>query len=147
MRGASPTGGEPAAALPQAEVPDRYGRGKASRRDRILAWSAGGVAVVIAVVVLLWISIDRLSESITAQEVGFEVAEDEASVDVIFDLTMPRGREAVCTLEALDARYGQVGLLDEQVGPYPDRVNRVTITVTTSAPPVTGLVRSCHLVE
>lgn len=106
----------------------------------------GGVLAVFTLVFGSWVAVNQLRPGVSTQEVGF-VVHDEQTIDVIFDITMPVGAQAHCTIEALDARFGQVGLLDTDIGPMPDQVNRITIEVTTSAPAVTGVVRSCVLAD
>lgn len=143
--GASPRADRSSAALDADLMQQRYGVAKPVRRRTVVILA--GVLTVIALGVGAWIAVGHLGRSVTTQDVGFAVAADQRSVDVTFDITMPPNTTAVCTLESLDARYGQVGLLDAAVGPMPNRVNRVTFTVATSAPPVTGFVRSCDVID
>jgi len=102
----------------------------------------------LAIAFLAWvINHHFLGPSVDTHEVSFAVADDQASVDLIFDVTMPPGREAECTLEALDRNFGQAGLVDVQVGPFETTTTRVSETIVTSAAPVTAQVRSCALIE
>lgn len=125
----------------------RYGAPPDARRRRRTLWLLGSVLALLAGAFLTWVIVDELSSpSVSTQDVDFDVAADQRSVDVIFDITMPPGTEADCTVEAVDANFGQVGLLDVRLGPFESQVNRVTITVATSADPVLGKVDSCEVV-
>lgn len=136
------TAGEGSAAL----LAERYGTAPDPNRRRRLTWIIGGTLGVLVLLVGAWFIVDGLRPTATAQEVGF-VVHDETSIEIIFDLTMRPGDRAECTVEALDARWGQVGLLDAQIGPMPDWVNRVHLDVATSAPAASGVVRSCALID
>lgn len=121
----------------------RYGAPRGPGRRTVILLT--GALAAVAVAFGAWVAVSHVTASVTTQEVGFQIAADDSSVAVTFDITMPRDAVARCTLEALDARYAQVGLLDVEVGPFTQRVNRVTASVATSAPPVTAIVRSCRL--
>ena len=125
----------------------RYGPARDPRRGRRTTWVLAITLAVLTAAFGVWVAVDRLGPSVSTQEISFFVAPDDTSVEVLFEITMPPGAQADCTLEALDANFGQVGLLDTRLGPFEDRVNQVRIPVATSAPPVTGIVRSCHLLD
>lgn len=133
----------PAAAALLAE---RYGKAPTPLQRRRLVWIIAAAVAVVGLAVGAWIVIDHLRPSVTAQEVGF-VVHDETSIEVILDVTMPPGERAECTVEALDAQWGLVGLLETEVGPMTEWVNRVHIDVATSAPASSGVVRSCTLLD
>lgn len=125
----------------------RYGPVRDPRRGRRTTWILAMTLAVLTAVFGVWVAIDRLGPSVNTQEISFFVAPDNTSVEVLFEITMPPGAQADCTLEALDANFGQVGLLDTRLGPFEERVNQVRVSVATSAAPVTGLVRSCQLAD
>ncbi|MGC0273657.1 DUF4307 domain-containing protein [Pseudactinotalea sp. Z1739] len=139
------------ASAPQApadrRLAERYGPVRDARRGRRTMWILAVTVAVLAGAFGLWVATDRLAPSVSTQEISFFVAPDQASVEVLFEITMPPGEQADCTIEALDANFGQVGLLDTRLGPFQDRVNQVRVPVATSAAPVTGIVRSCELVN
>ncbi|HLS13810.1 MAG TPA: DUF4307 domain-containing protein [Beutenbergiaceae bacterium] len=133
----------PAAAALLAE---RYGKAPTPRQRRRLVWIIAAAVAVVGLAVGSWIVIDQLRPSVTAQEVGF-VVHDETSIEIILDVTMPPGERAECTVEALDAQWGLVGLLEAEVGPMTEWVNRVHIDVATSARASSGVVQSCTLLD
>lgn len=139
MRGASGS--------PSERLIDRYGPQRDARTSRRTFRILATTLAVLATAFLVWVISDMVGPTVETQEVSFTVADDQASVEVVFDITMPVGYQADCTLESLDAHFGQAGLLDVRLGPFETQVNRVTETISTSATPVTGNVRSCELVE
>mgnify|MGYP001943990274 FL=1 len=110
-------------------------------------WLLAGVLAVLGSAFLVWVIVHHLlGPTVQAQEVSFVVAPDEASVEVVFDISMPPGHQADCTLEALDRNFGQAGLVDVRVGPFDATTVRLSETIATSAAPVTAQIRSCELV-
>ncbi|WP_407316780.1 DUF4307 domain-containing protein [Isoptericola halotolerans] len=90
------------------------------------------VALVAAVALVAWFSFSlSASDPVTAEMVGFD-AVDAEQVDVTFQVHMPPGTTAVCTVDALSTSYAQVGTLDVAVGPVEGRTSAYEVSVGTS---------------
>lgn len=119
---------------------DRYGTGpRLGRRTRtVLLGALGAVAVAVAA----WFGIAAGSAPVTWQEVGFTLADDH--VDLVFDVSRPDPSvPVVCTVEALDQSYGQVGVTEVAVPPAEARTVRQRVEIRVVAAAVTGVVREC----
>ena len=162
---AAPTGTAPERAPGLAE---RYGRaGPGSRQAAALSagddpWdesddvrprpklSVGArIAVILAlaagVALAAWFTIvDTQRDPVTFTDVGFSVSSAEA-VEVTFDVSMPPGTEAVCTVTALSRNYAEVGAVDVEVGPDTARTARHTVTIATTELATTGIVDHCDV--
>ncbi|MCS5719023.1 DUF4307 domain-containing protein [Herbiconiux sp. CPCC 205763] len=136
----------PPAALPEsAAMQQRYGRTARRRfRGRLIAWVAGaGVAVVIAAWVV-WAGLDGTSATVDTQDTAHTVI-DSRSVEVEFDLTVPRGATASCAVQALSEKFAVVGWKIIDV-PSSDQATRsFSETVRTSELASTGLIYDCWL--
>ena len=62
-----------------------------------------------------------------------------------FDVSMPPGTEAVCTVTALSKNFAEVGAVDVEVGPDAARTARHTVTIATTELATTGVVDHCDL--
>jgi len=162
---AVPTGSSNA---PAPSLAERYGRARAgSQRPGGLSgqddpWEEGddirprpklSVGARIAVAVALaagvagaaWFTIvDTQRDPVTYTDVAFSVVSPE-QVDVTFDVSMPPGTEAVCTVTALSTSFAEVGAVDVEVGPEDTRTTRHTVTIATTELATTGVVDHCDL--
>ncbi|WP_165962764.1 DUF4307 domain-containing protein [Occultella glacieicola] len=129
-----------------ALLADRYGRRTAGGGRRLRARILIAALAVAGIAVLAWIAVDMFAPSVESRDVGFHVVDSE-SVRVTFDVTKPAERSAVCTLEALSTGYGQVGLLQVEIGPQVADTVRITAEVATSEEATTGLVRACTFTD
>jgi hypothetical protein len=160
---AAPTGAVPTQAQSVAE---RYGRAKhgAQRsaaqpgendpwdesdgvrpRPKLSVGARIAVAVALAAGVAgaAWFTIvDTQRDPVTFTDVGFSVTSPEA-VEVTFDVSMPPGTEAVCTVTALSKNFAEVGAIDVTVGPDEARTSRQTVTIATTELATTGIVDHC----
>jgi predicted hotdog family 3-hydroxylacyl-ACP dehydratase len=107
------------------------------------------IAVVLAlaagVAIAAWFTIvDTQRDPVTFVDVGFSVVSAE-EVDVTFDVSMPPGTEAVCTVTALSKNFAEVGAVDVEVGPDAARTTRHTVTIATTELATTGVVDHCDL--
>ncbi|WP_253872108.1 DUF4307 domain-containing protein [Promicromonospora umidemergens] len=164
---AAPTGSAPAQAPSLAE---RYGRTR-PRSQQPAALPGGSdpwdesddvrprpklsvgarIAVVLAlaagVAIAAWFTIvDTQRDPVTFADVGFSVTSTEA-VDVTFDVSMPPGTEAVCTVTALSQSFAEVGAVDVEVGPDSARTARHRVTIATTELATTGVVDHCDVRE
>jgi hypothetical protein len=106
---------------------------------------AVAVALAAGVAIAAWFTIvDTQRDPVTFTEFGFSVTSAE-EVDVTFDVSMPPGTEAVCTVTALSKSYAEVGAVDVEVGPEEARTTRHTVTIATTELATTGIVDHCDL--
>lgn len=106
---------------------------------------AVALALAAGVAIAAWFTIvDTQRDPVTFADVGFSVTSAEA-VDVTFEVSMPPGTEAVCTVTALSKNYAEVGAVDVEVGPDEARTTRHTVTIGTTELATTGIVDHCDL--
>ena len=106
---------------------------------------AVGLALAAGVAIAAWFTIvDTQRDPVTFTDVGFSVASAE-EVEVTFDVSMPPGTEAVCTVTALSKNFAEVGAVDVEVGPDAARTTRHTVTIATTELATTGIVDHCDL--
>ncbi|WP_143762127.1 DUF4307 domain-containing protein [Isoptericola variabilis] len=140
---------DPAIPTPPA---DRYGtRGPggqgADRRLGTGAKIAIGAALAAGVAGAAWLAAEQTRQApVTVDVVGFTVPSPE-QIDVTFQVHMPRGTTAVCTVDALSQSYAQVGTLEVPVGPSEGLTSRHTVTVRTSEEATTAVVDRCVVTE
>ncbi|MFV2144689.1 DUF4307 domain-containing protein [Isoptericola sp. G70] len=102
-----------------------------------------GVALAAAVGATAWFSLAQsAADPVTAEMVSFDVVDAER-VDVTFQVHMPPGTTAVCTVDALSTSYAQVGTLDVPVGPADGRTSAYQVTVGTSEQATAADVTDC----
>ena len=165
---AVPTG---SASAPAPDLAERYGRARTGSRKPAGTsglpgqddpWEEGDgvrprpklsvgarIAVVLAlaagVAIAAWFTIaDTQRDPVTFTDVGFSVESPE-EVEVTFDVSMPPGTEAVCTVTALSKNFAEVGAVDVEVGPDTARTARHTVTIATTELATTGVVDHCDL--
>lgn len=139
----------PTAGAPQREadlelLARRYGEQPSPEQRRRTRVVVASVSAVLGLAVVVWLSLGLLRPGVEARDVGFTV-HDETSIEVVFDVTMAPGATATCTIEALNTAFGQIGLLDVEVGPSQSDTVRVTVDVATTELATTGVVRDCVL--
>ncbi len=139
---------EPSTPTPPA---DRYGRrrpvGATADGPGRAAKVAIGAALAAAVALTAWFAAEQARRNpVTADVVSFSVTSTE-EIDVTFQVHMPPGTTAVCTVEALAPSHAQVGTIDVPVGPSEGRTSGYTVTVRTSEEATTGVVDRCVVTE
>jgi len=108
---------------------------------RIAVWAALAAAVAVAA----WFTVvDTQRDPVSFVDVGFSVTGPE-EVEVTFDVSMPPGTGAVCTITALNRSFAEVGALDVEVAPQEARTTRHTATVATTELATTGVVDHCRV--
>lgn len=132
-----------AAATSRAAVrpSDRYGDRPRSRRPLVALTVLGALLVAAG---LAWVSWGMLQPSAEG-EVGTYRVVDDATVELVLEVTRPAGTTAVCTIEALGSGFGQVGIADVTVPPAEAQVSTVSVTLATSERANAAQVRNCHL--
>ncbi len=125
----------------RAALQDRYGVPDpgARRRRRVLVLAAGVIAVIGFVV----LAVVSTNEPIRTDEASFRVVDDTA-VEVDYIVHMDPGTKAECTVLALNARFGQVGVAHQEIGPVEQRSTPVTTRVVTTEPASGARVASCR---
>jgi hypothetical protein len=137
-------GSPQAAALPGTDDPwDETDGVRPRPKLSVGARIAVAVALAAGVAIAAWFTIaDTQRDPVTFTDVGFSVASPE-EVDVTFDVSMPPGTEAVCTVTALSRNFAEVGAVDVEVGPDTARTTRHTVTIATTELATTGVVDHC----
>jgi hypothetical protein len=106
---------------------------------------AVALALAAGVALAAWFTIvDTQRDPVTFTDVGFSVVSPE-EVEVTFDVSMPPGTEAVCTVTALNKSFAEVGAVDVEVGPDAARTTRHTVAIATTELATTGVVDHCDL--
>jgi|SRR5690625_159980 len=124
---------------------ERYGRvdaGKHRALVRTLLILGGAIFVAAA----LWAAFNLSRADVRWEDRGYRVHGPD-SVTVHFSVTMEPGTEARCTLEALNAHYAQVGLLDVEIPASKEKTTRHSAIVATQELAVTGIVNTCVVVD
>jgi hypothetical protein len=118
----------------------RYGRTVPSQRKMVIV---GTVLVILLTAWVTWatlgsgnpVTFSRLSQHVVGQ----------TRTDVTFQISMPPGERAICTVRALNAGRTPVGTVDLPVGPSADRSFSVTVRVPTMEQATVGDVKACVL--
>lgn len=125
--------------------PGRYGpppHPHARRRLVVGLWALAAVGTAVT----LWMGVGMARTPVTWDDIGFRIDGTE-QVEVVYDVARRDPSQPVrCTLEALNQRYGQVGVVEVEVPPSTERAVRRADVVRTSEQAVTGIVRYCEVV-
>ena len=130
---------EPPATAPTRPA-DRYGDRPSRRGPALVALAVAGALFVAWVI---WAGAGMAGGQVRWTDVGYRVV-DDTTVQVTFSVSKDPGATAVCTIEALNERFAQVGLATDEVGPADQRAVLRTVTVRTAERAVTGVVESCR---
>ncbi|SDC92067.1 protein of unknown function [Sanguibacter gelidistatuariae] len=123
----------------------RYTTAPNPRARRLkFAGSVAGIAVMVAIAAYL--SFGNTASSVRGQEFGFSVKGPEA-IDITFDVAKPKDATVICTLNALNTNYAQVGTKDVTIGPSDVGEARYTTQIATTELAVTAVIESCTLVD
>ena len=124
---------------------ERYGRTRGRRlRGRVIGWAGGAAVAVVILAWVVWAGLDGQSASVDANDTAHQVI-DSRSVEVDFDLTVPRGESARCIVQALNDGFAVVGWKLIEVPPSDQATRSLTETVRTSELASTGLIYNCWL--
>ncbi|ACZ31648.1 secretion protein HlyD family protein [Xylanimonas cellulosilytica DSM 15894] len=128
---------------------DRYGRrptGPAEGRPGGLsrgARAAIALALAVAVALTAWFAVAEYRRSpVDADVVSFRVTSSE-EIEIDFQVSLPRGTTAVCTVGALSPSFAQVGSLAVPVGPSDTGTVRYTVTVRTTQRADAAVIEGC----
>jgi len=98
---------------------------------------------VLGVAFLAWVTVDGSRQEVRSTDIGFDLDSVPGRVDVDFQVSMPPGTSATCTLRALNARFAVVGVAEVPVEASPGRSQRVRASVNVSEPAVSAGVQGC----
>lgn len=119
----------------------RYGKKAKLSRSRWLWISV--VGIVLMMVGVLFATIVNYNP-VQSQDIGFSV-KDSTQVVVDFEITKPLDAIAVCSLEALNEQFGQVGYKTIEIGPQETSKVRLSVSINTTELATTALVDECRL--
>lgn len=103
-------------------------------------------AVTVAVLSIAWVTMGPTASTVRGKDFGYSVQGPEA-VDITFDVAKPKDSTVVCTVEALNENYAQVGTREVTIGPAEVSEARYTTTIATTELAVTAVVDECVLVD
>jgi len=138
---AVPTAPDAHAAQPPAA---RYGRRTPPRVVRRRLVVAFAVFALVFAGFAAWAVQARHAGGLRWQDVASEI-DGDAQVRVTFDITLPVGTTGVCTLQARNIGFAEVGRIDAPVGPFTTATTRVTVRMPTTELAVEGHVEACAL--
>jgi hypothetical protein len=128
-----------------AELETRYGRTPARRkRERLFLWIGAAVFVVVLAAWVVWAGLDGSKPTIETQDIGYSV-NDEHSVTVRFQVSVPTGTATSCAVEALNETFTVVGWKVIDLPPSDQYTRSFTEDVRTSELSTTGLIYRCWL--
>ncbi|QAY62002.1 DUF4307 domain-containing protein [Xylanimonas allomyrinae] len=128
-------------AVPPTPPADRYGRASSglSRGAKVAVVLALAAAVALAA----WFAVvQHQRDPVQADVVSFRVTSAE-EIEIDFQVSMPPGTTAVCTVGALSKSFAEVGSMRVPVGPSESGTARYTVTLRTSQLADAGVVDGC----
>ena len=136
---------------PTAEAPaphdlgSRYVRASSPRARRLkIAGAAAGIAVGVAGAAYL--SFGNPGSAVRGQEVSYSVKDSEM-VEMTFNVAKPQDATVLCTLNALNTNYAQVGTKSVTIGPSDVGEAQFTVQIATTELAVTAVIESCELTD
>jgi hypothetical protein len=126
-------------------IDQRYGRtpGRA-RRERLILIVAGILFGLVIGAWVIWAGLDSVSGGLDTRDLGHKV-NDEFSVNVQYEVTVPQGTEVSCALQAQNDKHAIVGWKIVDLPASDSYTRRFTEEVRTSELAVTGLIYRCWL--
>ena len=109
------------------------------KRLRILALF--GVAILVAITAYFALG---NNQGFSYKDVGFSVVSEIETI-VEIEITKPKDKTVICSIEALNGQFGTVGWKELEFGPSEFLTLRYTIRLNTTELAVTGLVDECRL--
>lgn len=126
-----------------AHAGSRYAPAPNPRSRRLkIAGAVAGIAVGVAGAAYL--SFGNPGSSVRGQEVSYAVKSSEV-VEMTFNVAKPKDATVVCTLNALNTNYAQVGTKTVTIGPSDVGEARFTVDIATTELAVTAVIESCEL--
>lgn len=128
-----------ASASAAARLQDRYG---APRMQRSTARTLIVIAAVLGLALLAYVGVRATYKPVSVETIRYEHL-DETRIAITFQITMPPGTEASCTLEALNEGRAQVGFTEVIVPAQEERQSAHRVELATQGDAVSGLVTGC----
>jgi hypothetical protein len=119
----------------------RYGKHPKLSRTRWLWISV--VGIVLMMIGVLFASMANYNP-VQSQDIGFSV-KDPTQVVLVFELSKPLDAVAVCSVEALNEQFLQVGYKIIEIGPQETSTVRLSVSINTTELATTALVDECRL--
>jgi len=119
----------------------RYGKKAKLSKGRWQWISIVGIALMIIGALIATIA---NYNPVQSQDLGFSV-KDSTQVVLDFEVTKPLDAVAVCSLEALNEQFGQVGYKTIEIGPQETGKVRLSVSINTTELATTALVDECRL--
>ena len=137
----------PSPQTPAERMAQRYGRRPAApwwRRPLPLA--AAVAAGLLFVAYLVWVALASTAERAEPTLISYRVL-DDTRIEARYTLAKEGSTAVRCTLQALDAGKGEVGVLEEEFGPTGETLLESRPVVRTTGRAVTVVVRSCTVLD
>lgn len=106
-------------------------------------WVIGVLGIGAMIALVTWFGLSASVGRVTYQTSSYAVR-DNTAVEVAYGVQRPANTAVDCTIKAMDARYGAVGLLDVHIPAGPETNVVRADTVRTVALAVTGVVDTCR---
>lgn len=119
----------------------RYGKQPKLSRTRWLWISAVGIALMM--IGVLFATIANYNP-VQSQDLGFSV-KDPTQVVLDFELSKPLDAIVVCSVEALNEQFLQVGYKTIEIGAQETSTVRLSVSINTTELATTALVDECRL--
>ena len=133
-----------AAASPDADtLASRYAP-VTSRRTRRLKIAGAVAGIAVGVAGAAYLSFGNPNSSVRGQQISYSVKSPEM-VEITFNVAKPKDATVLCTLNALNTNYAQVGTKSVVVGPSQVGEDQFTVQIATSELAVTAVIESCEL--
>ena len=84
------------------------------------------------------------NQGFSYKDVGFSVVSEIETI-VEIEITKPKDKTVICSIEALNGQFGTVGWKELEFGPSEFLTLRHTIRLNTTELALTGLVDECRL--
>jgi hypothetical protein len=119
----------------------RYG--KQAKLSKVSWRWISAIGITLMAIGVLFASIANYNP-VQSQDIGFSV-KDPTQVILDFELTKPIDAVAVCSVEALNEQFGQVGYKVIEIGPQETGKVRLSVSINTTELATTALVDECRL--
>lgn len=127
------------------ELGSRYSS-TATPRSRRLKIAGIVAALSVGVAGAAYFSFGNPGSSVRGQEISYSVKNSEM-VEITFNVAKPQDATVVCTLNALNTNYAQVGTKTVTIGPSGVDEAQFTVPIATTELAVTAVIESCELAD
>ena len=136
---------------PSPENPEAPGLGTrytpaVNPRTRRLKIAGAVAGITVGVAGAAYLSFGNPGSSVRGQEVSYSVKSPEM-VEMTFNVAKPQDATVLCTLNALNTNYAQVGTKSVTIGPSDVGEAQFTVQIATTELAVTAVIESCELAD